>query len=71
MMPAIKEVFNLLDDDIFEISTENDALKDKVGSYDDKWLEESNTRLSKEIDVEKRADLVMSMMKKQMNKNTK
>ena len=32
MMPAIKKVFNLLGDDIVELSTENDALKNKIGS---------------------------------------
>ena len=34
MMPAIKKAFNLLGDDMVEISTENDALKNKIGSYD-------------------------------------
>ena len=41
MMPAIKKAFNLLGDDIVDLSTENDALKNKIGSYDEKWLEES------------------------------
>ena len=36
MMPAIKKDFNLLSDDIVELSTENDALKSKIGSYDEK-----------------------------------
>ena len=36
MMPAIKKAFNLLGDDIVELSTENDALKNKIGSYDEK-----------------------------------
>ena len=39
MMPAIKKAFNLIGDDIVELSTENDALKNKMGSYDEKWLE--------------------------------
>ena len=30
MMPAIKKAFNLLGDDIVELSTENDALKKKL-----------------------------------------
>ena len=68
MMPAIKKAFNLLGDDIVELSTENDALKDKVGSYDQKWLEESQAILLQQIDDEKRANLIMSRMKKQMNK---
>ena len=71
MMPAIKKAFNLLGDDIVELSTENDALKSKIGDYDQKWLEESKAKLLKDIDDKKRADLIMSRMKKQMNKNTK
>ena len=69
MMPAIKKAFNLIGDDIVELSTENDALKDKIGSCDEKWLEESKTKLLKQIDDEKRANLIMSRMKKQMEKH--
>ena len=68
MMPAIKKAFNLMGDDIVELSTENDALKNKIGSYDEKWLEESKAKLLKQTDDEKRADLIMFRMKKQMNK---
>ena len=68
MMPAIKKAFNLLGDDIIELSTENDALKNQIGEYDEKWLEESKRKLLKDIDDEKRANLIMSGMKKQMNK---
>ena len=68
MMPAIKKAFNLLGDDIVELSTKNDALKNKNGSYDEKWLDESKARLLQEIDDEKRANLIMPGMKKQMNK---
>ena len=38
MMPAIKKAFILLSDDIVEISTKSDALKNKIGFYDEKWL---------------------------------
>ena len=68
MMPAIKKAFNLLGDDIVDLSTENDALKNKIGDYDEKWLQESKEKLLKDIDDEKRANLIMSRMKKQMNK---
>ena len=68
MMPAIKKAFNLLGDDIVDLSTENDALKNKIGDYDEKWLEESKVKLLKDIDDEKSANLIMSRMKKQMNK---
>ena len=69
MMPAIKKAFNLLGDNIVELSTENDALKNKIGSYDEKWLEESKAKLLKQINDEKRANLIMSRMKKQMEKH--
>ena len=68
MMPAIKKAFNLMGDDIIELSTENDALKNQIGQYDEKWLQESKEKLLKDIDDEKRANLIMSRMKKQMNK---
>ena len=68
MMPAIKKAFNILGDDIVDLSTENDALKNKIGDYDEKWLEESKNKMLKDIDDEKRANLIMSRMKKQMNK---
>ena len=55
-------------DDIVDLSTEIDALKSKIGDYNEKWLEESKAILLKEIDDEKRANLIMSRMKKQMNK---
>ena len=71
MMPAIKKAFNLLGDDIIELSVENDALKNQIGNYDQKWLEESKGKLLKDINDEERANLIMSRMKKQMNKNIK
>ena len=71
MMPAIKKAFNVLGDDIIELSTENDVLKNQIGEYDVKWLQESKAKLLKDIDDKKRADLLMFRMKKQMNKNDK
>ena len=68
MMPAIKEAFTLMGNDIVDLSTENDPLKEKIGDYDEKWLQESKEKLLKDMDDEKRANLIMSRMKKQMNK---
>ena len=65
MMPAI----NLMGDDIVELSAENESLKSQIGEYDERWLQESKAKLLKEIDNEKRANLIMSRMKKQMNKH--
>ena len=68
IMLAIKEAFILLVDDIVDLSTENDALKNKVGSYEEKWLEESKARMLQQINDEKRANLIISGIKKQMKK---
>ena len=56
MMPAIKKAFNLLGDDIVELSNENDALKSQIGDYDEKWLQESKDKL-----------LNRSMIKRELN----
>ena len=71
MMPAIKKAFNVLGDDIIELSTENDALKNQIGDYDERWLQESKEKLLKDIDDKKRANIIMSRMERQMNKKTK
>ena len=68
MMPAMKKAFNLFGDDIVDLHTENETLKNQIGDYDEKWLQESKAKLLKQIDDEKRANLIMSRMKKQMSK---
>ena len=53
MMPAIIKAFDLMGDIIVELSTENDALKNKIGSNDEKWLDESKEKLLKQMDGDK------------------
>ena len=64
MIPAIKKAFNLLGDDILELYTGKKSLKTEMGSYDEKRLEESQAKLLKQFDDEKRANLFMSRKKK-------
>ena len=68
MMPAVEKAFNLIGDDIVELCIENAALKNKKSSYDEKWSEKSKAKPLKQIDDEKRANLIMSRMKQQMDK---
>ena len=68
MMPAIKKACNLLGDDIVELSTEIETLKNQIGDYDQKCLEESKSKLLKQIDDENRANLIMFRLKKRMEK---
>ena len=41
-------------------------MKTKIGSYDEKWLEQSRAKLLKQFDDEKRTKLLMSRMETQM-----
>ena len=68
-MPAIRKAFDLMGDDIVEISTENDALKNKTGSYDEKRLEVSKAKLLKQIVDEKKAKIITSRIQKQNEKH--
>ena len=56
MMPAIKKI-DLMGDDIVDLPTENDSLKNNIGSYNEKWIQESKTKLFKQIDDEKRENI--------------
>ena len=69
MMPAIKKAFNVMGDDIVELSVKNECLKTQIGDYNKNWLQESKAKLLKDIDDERRANLVMCRMKKLMNKH--
>ena len=53
-------------DNIVNLSTENESLKNKTSFNDEKWLEESKTKQLKQIGDEKRANLVLSRMEKQI-----
>ena len=68
MTPAIEKAFDLMGDDIVNLSTENDALKNKIGSYDEKWQEKSKADFLKQIADEKSANFLLSKMEKQRNK---
>ena len=67
-MPAIEKAFDLMGDDIVNLSTETETLKNQIGDYDEKWLEKTKAELLKQIDDEKRTNLIMSRMKKHMEK---
>ena len=67
MLPAITKTFDLMGVDIVELSTKNDVSK-RIGSYDEKWLEESKAKLLKQIDDEKRANFIMAGKQRQTKK---
>ena len=67
-MRAIKKAFDHMGDDVVDLSTENDALKNKVSSYDEKWLEESKAKFLKQIDDGKK-QIYLCLDKKQLEKH--
>ena len=56
-------------DEIVALSRKNDALKNKIDSYDEKWFEESKAMLFKQINDDKRANLIMTRKQKQIKKH--
>ena len=69
MMPAIKKASVLMGDDIVQLSTENQTLKNQIRDYDEKWLEEPKAKLLKQIDDKKRAKFFLSRMQKRKKKH--
>ena len=47
MMPPFKKSFDLMGGDVLELSTENESLKNQIGCYEEKRLEESKAKLLK------------------------
>ena len=68
MTPANKKAFNLFGNHKNEVSTENDALKNKIHDYDEKWIKKTQAKLLKQIGDDKRANLIKSRMEKHLNK---
>ena len=58
----MENAFDLMGDDIVELSTKNESLQNKKRSYDEKLFEESKGKPFKQIDDEKRANLIKSRM---------
>ena len=49
MMPALKNTFVFLGDDIIDKTRENESLKDEKGSCDYKWLEKFTAETCKTV----------------------
>ena len=68
MMPANKKAFDLMGDDIEESSTENESLRNKLGYLEEFRLKESKANLLNQFGDDKRANLILSRLQKQMKK---
>ena len=58
-------------DDMRDLSTKNESLKNKIGNRLSRWkmVEETKVKLLKQTVDETKANLIMSRMKKQMKKH--
>jgi hypothetical protein len=54
-------------DEIFDLGVENEALRDKIGEVDEKWLSESKNRIKLSYN-EKKNKFILERMKRQTQK---
>ena len=66
-MPAIKKAFDLMGDDLVELSTEKESLKNQINSYDEKKdYKNLKAKPLKQIDDDEKANIILSRMQKQV-----
>ena len=68
MMPAIKVAFDLLGENVVDLSNTYETLTNKTSSLDEKWLGDSKTGPLKQFNAEKKASLNMMKVEKQLKK---
>jgi hypothetical protein len=62
------EAIKIMGDDIFDLGVENQALRDKIGDIDVKWLNESKNRIKVTYDTTQKNLFILDRMKKQVQK---
>jgi hypothetical protein len=55
----------MMGDEIFDLGVENEALRDKIGEVDEKWLSESKNRIKLSYNDEKKNKFILERMKRQ------
>ena len=64
------EAIKMMGDDIFDLGIENEALRDKLGEVDEKWLSESKIRIKLSYDDVRKNKFILERMKRQSQKLT-
>ena len=62
------EAIKMMGDEIFDLGVENEALRDKIGEVDEKWLSESKNRIKLSYNDEKKNKFILERMKRQTQK---
>ena len=66
-MPAIRKIFDLMGVDVVDLSTENEGLENKAGFSDEKWLEEAESNILKQV-MKKGLNIKETRLEKQQKK---
>ena len=62
------EAIIMMGDEIFDLGVENEALRDKIGEVDEKWLGESKNRIKLSYDDARKNKFILERMKRQTQK---
>ena len=57
------EAIKMMGDEIFDLGIENEALRDKVGEVDEKWLNDSKNRIKLNYNDDKRNKYILEERK--------
>jgi hypothetical protein len=58
----------MMGDEIFDLGVENEALRDKIGEVDEKWLSESKNRIKLSYNDAKKNEFILERMRRQTQK---
>jgi hypothetical protein len=62
------EAIIMMGDEIFDLGVENEALRDKIGEVDEKWLSESKNRIKLSYNDAKKNKFILERMRRQTQK---
>ncbi len=62
------EAIKMMGDEIFDLGVENEALRDKIGEVDEKWLSESKNRIKLSYNDAKKNKFILERMRRQTQK---
>jgi hypothetical protein len=62
------EAIKMMGDEIFDLGIENEALRDKMGEVDEKWLNDSKNRIKLNYNDDKKNKFILERMKRQSQK---
>lgn len=62
------DAIKMMGDEIFDLGVENEALRDKLGEVDEKWLGESKNKIKLSYNDSRKNKFILERMKRQTQK---